>query len=279
MKKSEFYKLCRESSVIFTSNLKQSQVTGLEAILDYGIEHDVPLSHLAYALATAYGETGGRMRPIQENMNYSAHRILEVFSRSRLKGHDPIDLAHQPELLANVVYDVDWLGNTQPGDGYKYRGHGLVQLTGRANFRKFGARIGVDLENDPLLALDLQTSVQALFAGIQDGLYTGKKASHYLPTDDMPASRTEFIEARKIINGQFEAKRYASYAQAFQHALYASGYSSASRPGYVLKLVDPVPASPTQREATRTAGAQWLANLFRAFVDLLKKLATAGARK
>lgn len=243
MNRAKFFNLCRESNAIFTSSLKHAQVAGIEAILDYAESKGVPLSHLAYALATAYGETGGRMRPIQENMNYSAPRILQVFSRSRLKGHDPSDLAHQPELLANVVYGVDWLGNTQPGDGFRYRGHGLVQLTGRANFRKFGQRIGVDLENNPLLALDLDISVRALFAGIEDGLYTGKKASDYFPSAyDQLASKNEFIAARNIINGSFEAERYATYAQAFQHALSESGYSSKAklppRPDFFLKPVE-----------------------------------------
>ena len=54
------------------------------------------------------------------------------------------------------------LGNTQPGDGPRYKGRGFIQLTGRANYRAYGQRLGVDLEAEPHRALDPQVGARVL---------------------------------------------------------------------------------------------------------------------
>jgi len=249
-----FAALRSRSSGVFGTSLSQSQVAGVEAILDEG--GHLPLTHMAYALATAYGETGGRMQPITENMNYSASRIPQVFKAARLKGHSPHELAGKPEKMANVVYG-GMLGNDQPGDGWRYRGHGLVQLTGKDNFRRMGLRIGVDLVANPELSLRMDIAAKALIAGIQHGIYTGKKASDYLPGD--------YVNARRIINGTFDAARYAGYARAFDAALTAAGYSAApTRPA---PAPQPAPTAPTP--ATNTTSP--LAALFRALLAMFRK--------
>jgi putative chitinase len=225
MNRADFFaSLRRRQSGVFGTSLTQSQVSGIEAILDEG--KGLPLSWLAYALATAYGETGGRMQPITENMNYtSASRIEQVFPSRRRKGIPNSQLVRNPQKLANTVY-ADILGNGGPesGDGWRYRGHGLVQLTGKDNFARMGRLVGVDLVKYPERSLEPDIAAKALIVGIRDGIYTGKRAADYLPQTG-PATFEQFTASRRIINGTFEASKYAGYAVAFQNALLAGGYN------------------------------------------------------
>ncbi|MFC0342529.1 hypothetical protein [Paracoccus niistensis] len=93
-------------------------------------------------------ETNGLAR-LDENMNYSAARLVEVFPRRVTPAQARI-LAGNPKAIANHVYGGR-LGNHLPNDGWDYRGSGFIQLTGRENFRKRGAEIGMPLEENPEL--------------------------------------------------------------------------------------------------------------------------------
>lgn len=80
---------------------------------------------------------------LEENLNYSVENLERVFSRY-FKKVDPKEYARNPEKLANYVYMDEYrtrsgrLGNVYPGDGWKFRGRGIKQLTGRTNYENFG---------------------------------------------------------------------------------------------------------------------------------------------
>jgi putative chitinase len=90
---------------------------------------------VAYFIARMMHESGGLTIQF-ENLNYSPERLPKVWpSRLQPKGPlDPAQFAHNPERLANHVDAQAELGNTAPGDGFKYRGRGLLQLTGKDSY-------------------------------------------------------------------------------------------------------------------------------------------------
>lgn len=115
---------------------------------------------VAHFLAQALHETGS-FTILRENMNYSAGRLVEIFGvhhhSAAVTVSESAVLAHHPELIAERVYGLGnprkarELGNTEPGDGFRYRGNGVLQTTGRGSHRRMGQACGVDFEGDPEL--------------------------------------------------------------------------------------------------------------------------------
>jgi putative chitinase len=103
---------------------------------------------LAHFLAQCSHESGGFKLTV-ENLNYSAERLLQVFpkyfSEASAKAY-----ARNPEKIASRVY-ANRMGNGDEAskDGWKYRGRGFIQLTGKNNYAEFGKSIGVDVLSDP----------------------------------------------------------------------------------------------------------------------------------
>ncbi|CAB4151803.1 COG3179 Predicted chitinase [uncultured Caudovirales phage] len=82
---------------------------------------------------------------LSENLSYKAETLDKVFPKYFVKaGRNAADYAKQPEKIANVVY-ASRMGNgdTASGDGYRFRGRGVIQLTGRDNYTNFGKTIGL----------------------------------------------------------------------------------------------------------------------------------------
>ena len=88
---------------------------------------------------------------VTENLNYSADGLNKIFPKYfRNAGRDAQQFHRQPEKIANVVY-ANRMGNgdTASGDGWRYRGRGYIQLTGRNNYADCGEALEMDLVNNP----------------------------------------------------------------------------------------------------------------------------------
>jgi putative chitinase len=90
---------------------------------------------------------------LEENLNYSPERLMEIWPSRFPDMATALKYAHQPQLLANKVY-AGRLGNNQENDGYSFRGRGIIQLTGKDLYDNCGKAIGVDLINQPHLLAD-----------------------------------------------------------------------------------------------------------------------------
>lgn len=96
------------------------------------------------------GHESGGLSIERENMNYSAMRMTQVWPKRFANAAEAEPFAHKPEALANNVY-ANRNGNGPPesGDGFRFRGRGYVQLTGREAYKDVGRLCGLDLIADP----------------------------------------------------------------------------------------------------------------------------------
>jgi putative chitinase len=104
---------------------------------------------LAHFLAQCGHESGG-FRVTQENLNYSAKGLMGIFKKYFPTQQLAESYQRQPQKIANKVYASRMdNGNEASGDGFKFRGRGYIQLTGRANYTAFGKAINEDIANNP----------------------------------------------------------------------------------------------------------------------------------
>jgi putative chitinase len=192
-----------------------------KALASFGINTD---KQVAAWLAQTAHESGG-YAILQENLNYSADGMAAIWpNRFAVMGPDKkpvkkdgkntpnkfaLALHRKPEMIANVVYS-NRMGNgpIESGEGWKYRGRGLKQLTGKDNYVRCGAALGVDLVENPDLLLEMGWAARSAA-----WFWNVNKCSEF-------ADRDDFVGLTKRINGgtiglEDRTKRYKAVLATF----------------------------------------------------------------
>lgn len=149
-------------------------------------EIETPL-RTAHFLAQVLHESS-LLKRVEENLHYSAQRLLEVFPRY-FTSEQAHAYAGQPQKIGSRVY-ANRLGNGDEasGDGYRYRGRGLIQLTGKTNYRAFSRWIGDDCVAQPDRVSNLYAVDSAIYYWSENGI-------------NEPADRDDVRTVTRIING------------------------------------------------------------------------------
>lgn len=130
----------------------------------------------AYVLATVQHETAGTFKPLEE------------YGKGRGRSY----------------------GKPDPQTGQVYFGRGFVQLTWKSNYQKYSKILGVDLVNNPSLACDPNVALFILVHGFKFGSFTGRKMNDFIN-----GLKTDFVGARRIINGTDQAQHIAGLARRY----------------------------------------------------------------
>lgn len=172
---------------------EQLQALGIDAkwlnpLNDTFAKYDINTPKRQAAFIGQCQHESGNFKTLEENLHYSAAALMRVWP-SRFPDIDTAEkYANNPEKIANKVY-AGRMGNTEDGDGWKYHGRGLIQLTGKENYEHCGSSIGVDLVGDPDRLLDPE------YAVLSAGWFFNKKGLNQL------ADIGDIVAITKRING------------------------------------------------------------------------------
>lgn len=165
------------------------------AMNKYGINTPIRQAHFI----SQVGHESGGFSTIQENLNYSVSALTNLFGK-RMSPEDASRLGRQPgekvvpkerqTQIGNLIYaNRNGNGDVNSGDGYRYRGRGLIQVTGKANYAALVNQLGVDIVADP----DLLTGY-ALAAESAAAWWKNHGLNEIADTDDV-------VRITRIING------------------------------------------------------------------------------
>ena len=153
-------------------------------------KYDISTSQRQSSFIGQCAHESGNFRILEENLNYSAARLMAVWP-SRFPSLDVAEqYANNPEKLANKIYSGRMgNGNEESGEGYAYRGRGLIQMTGKEAYANCGSGLGMDFLSNP----DLLSTPE--YACLSAGWFWGKRGLNVL------ADSKDYETMTKRING------------------------------------------------------------------------------
>jgi len=178
-------------------------------IIDTCLKHGLLRNQAAYVLATAWHETAHTMKPVRE---YGGEAYL------RKKKY------------------------------YPYVGMGFAQLTWLENYQKATKELGVDFVGNPKKLLEPAYSAEILVIGSRDGWFAGDKKGRHKLSRYITLAKSDYVNARRIINGTDKASLIAGYAKEYDADLKRIGYGEKASPAPVQPSPAPKPAEPVKRD-------------------------------
>ncbi len=190
-------------------NARDSIIYPLDATADSilaGFAINQNVRRITHFFAQIAHECGG-FRVLEENLNYSAGRLRKIFPTRFKTDAIAENFARKPDQIANKVY-ANRIGNgpESSGDGWRFRGRGLIQLTGRANYEKYGPLAGVDIVVEPDLAQEPATALKLAAA------FWNSKELNELADQNHIKTITRRINGG--LNGLQDRKDYLQHARA-----------------------------------------------------------------
>jgi putative chitinase len=182
----------------------QSWLVELARVLP-GTTIDTPAEIASFVAQLAH--ESDQFSRLEENLNYSADRLMQVWPRRFPDLITAQKYDRDPVRLANQVYGAR-LGNRDPGDGWRYRGRGPIQITGRRNYERFEAAT-------QLPALGVPEILLQPYAGIRSAVWYWEFARLDQDDDDNDVR----AETRKINGGEHGLRQRQQYFDAMMRAL------------------------------------------------------------
>lgn len=152
---------------IYPDSTKENREKFANALKLAMMRYNIDNVNRSRAFLAQIGAESGQLRAVVENLNYSAKGLRSIFGKYFKTDAEAEQYARKPEAIANVVY-ANRLGNgdTESGDGWKYRGRGLIQLTGKSNYEKatnemYALPLGVDFVDEPDLLATPEYAAQS----------------------------------------------------------------------------------------------------------------------